>query len=350
MAIESSTISQDRSRGLTRRLARARSPVVATAALLFVFVAAGLVPAAYALAGLVVVFAAAWIDSPDNAVVAAAVTPAAAVTDDQLLEAVIASIPVPVVLIERTGHVVTFNPAARAMAPALTRGEPASLVLRGPEIVEAIRGVVTTGEPQRVEFSDRVPVDRWFALHAVPVAGGTGAPDLALLMFQDLTPLRRVEEMRADFVANASHELRTPLAALSGFIDTLQGPAKEDARARERFLGIMHTQATRMARLIDDQIGRASSRERVDSRVRGVPSRRRHTRLQGDWSSDVCSSDLGSRRCAPISSPMPAMSCARRWRRCRASSIRCRGRPKKTRGRASGSSASCTHRPPAWRG
>jgi two-component system phosphate regulon sensor histidine kinase PhoR len=58
--------------------------------------------------------------------------------------------------------------------------------------------------------------------------------------------------MRADFVANASHELRTPLAALSGFIDTLQGPAREDVTARERFLAIMKAQATRMARLIDD--------------------------------------------------------------------------------------------------
>jgi two-component system phosphate regulon sensor histidine kinase PhoR len=58
--------------------------------------------------------------------------------------------------------------------------------------------------------------------------------------------------MRADFVANASHELRTPLAALSGFIDTLQGPARDDAPARQRFLPIMQAQATRMARLIDD--------------------------------------------------------------------------------------------------
>jgi len=73
-----------------------------------------------------------------------------------------------------------------------------------------------------------------------------------LLTFRDLTPLRRAEEMRADFVANASHELRTPLAALSGFIETLQGPAREDAKARERFLGIMQEQARRMARLIDD--------------------------------------------------------------------------------------------------
>jgi two-component system phosphate regulon sensor histidine kinase PhoR len=73
-----------------------------------------------------------------------------------------------------------------------------------------------------------------------------------LMAFRDLTPLRRAEEMRADFVANASHELRTPLATLSGFIETLQGPARDDAVARGRFLSIMQAQATRMARLIDD--------------------------------------------------------------------------------------------------
>jgi two-component system phosphate regulon sensor histidine kinase PhoR len=58
--------------------------------------------------------------------------------------------------------------------------------------------------------------------------------------------------MRADFVANASHELRTPLAALTGFIETLKGPARDDPAARERFLAIMDEQARRMARLIDD--------------------------------------------------------------------------------------------------
>ncbi len=72
--------------------------------------------------------------------------------------------------------------------------------------------------------------------------------------------------MRADFVANASHELRTPLAALSGFIDTLQGPAREDPKARERFLGIMHAQATRMARLIDDLL--SLSRVELSAHVR----------------------------------------------------------------------------------
>src|SRR4051794_39792151 len=80
------------------------------------------------------------------------------------------------------------------------------------------------------------------------------------------TPLPRGQEMGADSAPNASHEWRTPLACLSGFIDTLQGPAKDDAKARERFLGIMHAQATRMARLIDDLL--SLSRVELSAHVR----------------------------------------------------------------------------------
>jgi two-component system phosphate regulon sensor histidine kinase PhoR len=118
-------------------------------------------------------------------------------------------------------------------------------------------------------YLDHAPVDRWMELMITPVPVPTlfGGTDKCMLMtFHDQTPLRRVEEMRADFVANASHELRTPLAALSGFIDTLQGPAKDDTKARERFLGIMHTQATRMARLIDDLL--SLSRVELSAHVR----------------------------------------------------------------------------------
>ena len=86
----------------------------------------------------------------------------------------------------------------------------------------------------------------------------------------DLTPLRRVEEMRADFVANASHELRTPLAALSGFIETLQGPARDDAGGARAFLGIMQAQARRMARLIDDLL----SLSRIELQPITGPTRR----------------------------------------------------------------------------
>ncbi len=74
--------------------------------------------------------------------------------------------------------------------------------------------------------------------------------------------------MRTDFVANASHELRTPLASLSGFIETLKGPARDDAAARARFLDIMQEQARRMSRLIDDLL----SLSRIETRRRLRPN------------------------------------------------------------------------------
>ena len=172
-----------------------------------------------------------------------------------LIESLIAGLPGAAITLDQDGGVIAFNEAARLLAPALRRGEPALISLRMPELVDAIRRASKSREPQRVEFFERVPLDRWFEAFVVPVklAGLTGRDsEILLLTFNDLSPLRRVEEMRADFVANASHELRTPLAALLGFIETLQGPAKNDAAAREKFLGIMQTQATRMARLIDD--------------------------------------------------------------------------------------------------
>ncbi len=166
----------------------------------------------------------------------------------------IAALPDPTVLLDPDGRVVAMNASVSAVAPALRQGEPAALALRIPDVIEAIRRASLTGKSDRVEFSERVPSERWFELFVTPLRtslSSNGKVHL-LLTFRDLTPIRRVEEMRVDFVANASHELRTPLAALSGFIETLKGPARNDVSARERFLDIMEAQAKRMARLIDD--------------------------------------------------------------------------------------------------
>src|SRR6201996_8397014 len=185
------------------------------------------------------------------------------------VSAIVAGMPDPAVLLDRAGRVIHLNVAAAQLAPALRKNELAQFALRSPEIITALREAIATTEPRRATYLDHVPVDRWMELviTPVPVPTAFGGTDKCMLMtFHDLTPLRRVEEMRADFVANASHELRTPLAALSGFIDTLQGPAKDDAKARERFLGIMHNQATRMARLIDDLL--SLSRVELSAHVR----------------------------------------------------------------------------------
>ena len=239
------------------RFRRMRLVLVATAiafAGLWLFGATAALPA---LAGFVLVALAALIASARGDIAPAALArdePRAPRVGDPLIEAVLAGLPDPVVALDRRGDVVALNARATAVAPALRPGEPVSLGLRVPEVLEAIRRARASGTAQRVEFSERVPLDRWYEVIVTPISspGVVANPGLVLLAFHDLTPLRRVEEMRADFVANASHELRTPLAALSGFIDTLRGSAREDPAARERFLPIMQAQADRMARLIDD--------------------------------------------------------------------------------------------------
>src|SRR5260370_29018619 len=125
---------------------------------------------------------------------------------DPLVQAVLAGLPDPVVALDRHGDVVALNARASAMAPALRRGEPVSLALRGPEVLDSIRRAVATGSSQRVEFFERVPVDRWFEAIVTPIAlAGTASPGLVLLAFHDLTPLRRVEAIRAHFIPHASH-------------------------------------------------------------------------------------------------------------------------------------------------
>src|SRR6266568_7247046 len=256
---------------LWERLLAARGVLVAAGLLLLGFAACNLLSVVYALFGLAVIAAAAVVGP------GASVPPRTGRAPEipgpgigtSWIETLIGKLPDPVIVLDRDGRVVAFNAQASAMAPALGRGEAVSLALRVPEVVEAIRLAGAGAGAQRVEFSERVPVDRWLAANVAPLelADASGVIRRLLLMtFHDLTPLRRVEEMRADFVANASHELRTPLASLSGFIDTLQGPARDDPRARERFLAIMKTQAHRMARLIDDLL--SLSRVELNAHVR----------------------------------------------------------------------------------
>jgi len=175
---------------------------------------------------------------------------------DRMVDAIIAGLSEPAFALAPDSQVVAFNANAQQIMPGISRGEPISFALRVPDVLEAIRAVGASRQVHHVEFFERVPTDRWWEATIAPLLLPGETPNhprhLVLLTLRDLTPLRLAEAMRSDFVANASHELRTPLASLSGFIETLQGPARSDAPARDRFLAIMKEQATRMARLIDD--------------------------------------------------------------------------------------------------
>jgi two-component system phosphate regulon sensor histidine kinase PhoR len=253
--------------------------VLAATALVFASLAAmGALSVAYALAGFAVIAVAAIAAMRSTREQDRFARPVMNVqTGDDLLRTFVTGLPDPVVALDRDGRVIALNDRARALAPALRQGEPVSFALRTPELIEAIGRASTEGAEQRVVYSERVPLDRWYETVVTPVRrqASAGNPDLVLMTFHDLTPLRRVEEMRADFVANASHELRTPLAALLGFIETLQGSAREDPKARTRFLSIMQEQARRMARLIDDLLSLSrielNAHRRPDTPVDLVP-------------------------------------------------------------------------------
>src|ERR1700743_79187 len=165
----------------------------------------------------------------------------------QLIEAM----PEPAMIVSSDERAVAANQPALNLLPGLRVGDPFVLGLRAPDVIDARRRVMASGEAETVQWSERVPVERLFDVTVAPLATIEGIVVATLLTLRDQTEARRVERLRVDFLANARHELRTPLASLVGFIETLQGSAHDDAKARDRFLAIMREQGRRMAGLIE---------------------------------------------------------------------------------------------------
>jgi len=176
----------------------------------------------------------------------------------------IEALPDPFMVLNRRRTVVRANGAAFAQFGDKLVGRDLADLVRHPQVLAAVDAVRDGGGPRTIEFSRPVPVEQVLEARVKPFVGAldngsgsgaveTGADEPAVMLtFHDITAIKRSEQMRADFVANASHELRTPLATLIGFIETLRGPARDDAGARDRFLAIMEEQAGRMSRLIND--------------------------------------------------------------------------------------------------
>jgi len=165
-------------------------------------------------------------------------------------ESLAAAVADPLVVFNAEGLVAHANAAALAAFGDIGPGFSLPLKFRAPEMQELIEQLLRRQVASRsVEYIERVPIERVYKVTGTAVGRGTG---LHVLVFKDQSEARRIDRMRADFIANASHELRTPLASIAGFVETLRGPARDDAAARERFLQIMQNQTTRMARLIDD--------------------------------------------------------------------------------------------------
>jgi two-component system, OmpR family, phosphate regulon sensor histidine kinase PhoR len=185
------------------------------------------------------------------------------------LSATLSALPIPVLAVGATGRIVAMNtPAERLLGGALN-GRHFATVLRQPGVIDVIEGVLAGGQSAQAGYisHDNGVETRWKAVVAKAAAGH----DTVIVSFLDETSLADADAMRRDFVANVSHELKTPLTALMGFIETLQGPARDDPEARDRFLTIMAREAGRMDRLTQDLLSLSrverDERRRPDAQV-----------------------------------------------------------------------------------
>ncbi|MEA2760610.1 MAG: two-component system, OmpR family, phosphate regulon sensor histidine kinase PhoR [Methylobacteriaceae bacterium] len=169
----------------------------------------------------------------------------------EIIDALLRAVPEAALIVGSDSRLIAANPAASSLLPSLRPGELLVRGLRSPDILDALTRAFARRKPQKVQWLERVPVERLFDVHIAPIEFADG-PRMVMLTLRDLSEIRRAERMRVDFVTNVSHELRTPLTSVLGFVETLQGPARNDPVARERFLAIMGEQARRMSRLVDD--------------------------------------------------------------------------------------------------
>ncbi len=182
-------------------------------------------------------------------------------------EILVDTLPDILIMINDDKKIVRTNRAARAIFGQNLAQKNLFDIIPNPSLKDAVGAVIQDLRGREIEFRTEDPVVRDFLAiierFPVPSAGGIST----VITMNDITELKSVEQMRADFVANASHEIRTPLASIKGFVETLMGPAKDDPAAHEAFLPIMLEQAERMQQLINDLL----SLSKIEMNAHTVP-------------------------------------------------------------------------------
>ena len=168
--------------------------------------------------------------------------------------AMLEQMPLPLLVITRKGRVAYANQFAYDLLPDMVVRQHFSETLDAPKFVQAVETAIDKGKTGKVRFSLATGPERFFVAHIglLPAGSEFGKSIRVIAAIEERTTMLKSEQMRSDFIANVSHELRTPLATILGYIETLQGHAKDDPAAHERFLAIMAKQAGRMQNLVND--------------------------------------------------------------------------------------------------
>ena len=194
-------------------------------------------------------------------------------------ETVLASMVEGVVAIDPQGRVMSFNAAFSRMlaVPAgQIKGRDIHEIIRDRSFHQLLAESALQNRLMQGDFIVRQPLERIFDTHCVPLAGAAAAPAGTLVVLHDVTRMRRLENVRRDFVANVSHEIRTPLTAIKGFVETLM-QAAEDPEERRRFLSIIQRHVNRLNDILDDLLALA----RLEQRGEGATVRFESTPLRG---------------------------------------------------------------------
>jgi len=187
-----------------------------------------------------------------------------ATKDSQLLlMSIMEKLSDPLLILDSHNRILMANKSAHELLGNHILKQDISVFIRNSNLDEALLSAQTTGRTSscEIQFGRQNPKDYLTRIHLFDLTANhdvyskeIDTPDkqYIFIALYDISAMKRTDKMRADFVANASHELRTPLASILGFVETLQGPAKNDPEAHERFLKIMFDEANRMSRLIED--------------------------------------------------------------------------------------------------
>lgn len=187
--------------------------------------------------------------------------------EEETLLRLLEAIPMASVFVSQSERVLGANELARSLLGSRIVGRHFITVLRQPMVLDAIEACLREQAARSTRYlSNDGAQDTTFNVRCSHLETQFGSG--ALVCFEDVTHLEQAGQMRRDFVANVSHELRTPLTALTGFIETLRGPARDDPAVRDRFLGIMEAEAGRMNRLVGDLL----SLSRVEAEERQRPT------------------------------------------------------------------------------
>ncbi len=171
------------------------------------------------------------------------------------LEAVLSSMVEGVLAVDTEERLLRINRAAAALlgvVPEEVQGRRIQEAIRKADLQRFVARALAARDPVEGEVVLHGPEERYLQAHGTVLRGEDGEEFGALIVLNDITRLRRLENVRRDFVANVSHELKTPVTAIKGFVETLQEGALDNPDDARRFLEIITRQADRLNAIIDD--------------------------------------------------------------------------------------------------